>query len=165
MILLDEAPHLEQRKLMLPAFHGDKMQKLSGLMEELAEREVAGWPTGEPVELHPRFQALTLEIILRAVFGLEAGERLDALRERLTEMLEFGASPAVGEPAPSAELPRLRPVRAASLGHATRRTAWSTPRSTTAAAPASAATTCSPCCSTRATRTAPRCRARRSATS
>src|SRR3954451_3911604 len=40
VILLDEAPHLEQRKLMLPAFHGDKMQELTGLMEELAEREV-----------------------------------------------------------------------------------------------------------------------------
>jgi cytochrome P450 len=94
VILLDEAPHLEQRKLMLPAFHGDKMQKLTGLMEELAEREVSGWPTGQPFELHSRFQALTLEIILRAVFGLDTGERLDALRESLTEILEFGTSPA-----------------------------------------------------------------------
>jgi cytochrome P450 len=94
VILLDEAPHLEQRKLLLPAFHGDRMQKLAGLMEELAEREAASWPTGEPVQLHPRFQALTLEIILRAVFGLEAGARLDTLRERLTEVLEFGTSMA-----------------------------------------------------------------------
>jgi cytochrome P450 len=98
VILLDEAPHLEQRKLLLPAFHGDRMERLSGLMEELAEREVASWPTGEPVELHPRFQALTLEIILRAVFGLEAGERLDALRGRLTEILEFGTSPTSVNP-------------------------------------------------------------------
>jgi cytochrome P450 len=94
VILLDEGPHLEQRKLLLPAFHGDKMQRLSGLMEELSEREVATWPTGRPFELHSRFQALTLEIILRAVFGLEAGGRLDALRDRLTEILEFGMSPA-----------------------------------------------------------------------
>src|SRR3954452_10651119 len=92
VILLDEGPHLEQRKLLLPAFHGDAMQKLMGLMEELASQEVAGWPTGEQFELHPRFQALTLEIILRAVFGLDAGERLDTLRERLTEILEFGTS-------------------------------------------------------------------------
>src|SRR5918999_5090740 len=94
VILLDEAPHLEHRKLLLPAFHGDRMQRLSGLMEELAEREVASWPTGQPVELHPRFQALTLEIILRAVFGLESGERLDTLRAGLTEILEFGNSPS-----------------------------------------------------------------------
>jgi hypothetical protein len=98
VILLDEGPHLEQRKLMLPAFHGDKMQQLTGLMEELAEREVASWPVGQPFQLHPRFQALTLEIILRAVFGLDAGERLDALRKRLTEVLEFGTSPASVNP-------------------------------------------------------------------
>ncbi|MDQ5834444.1 MAG: cytochrome P450 [Actinomycetota bacterium] len=93
VILLDEAPHLEQRKLLLPAFHGDKMQRLAGLMEELADREVAGWPTGQTVALHPRFQALTLEIILRAVFGLDAGERLESLRLRMAEILAFGTSP------------------------------------------------------------------------
>jgi cytochrome P450 len=93
VILLDEESHLEQRKLLLPAFHGDKMQQLTGLMEGLAEQEVASWPTGQPVKLHPRFQQLTLEIILRAVFGMATGERLDALRDRLTEILEFGTSP------------------------------------------------------------------------
>ena len=41
MILLDEGEHLEQRKLMLPAFHGEKMQRLSGLMAEVAEREAS----------------------------------------------------------------------------------------------------------------------------
>jgi len=94
VILLDEREHMEQRKLLLPAFHGDSMTKLTGLMEELAEREVASWPTGQPVELHPRFQGLTLEIILRAVFGMDAGSRLDALRARMTAILEFGTSPA-----------------------------------------------------------------------
>src|SRR5436190_13376476 len=66
VILLDEGPHLEQRKLLLPAFHGEKMQRLTGLMTELTERELASWPRGEPVALHPRLQRLTLEIILRA---------------------------------------------------------------------------------------------------
>jgi cytochrome P450 len=94
VILLDERAHLSQRKLMLPAFHGEKMQRLSGLMEDVAEREVARWPRDEPIRLHPRLQALTLEIILRAVFGLDSGERLDAMRTRLTGILEFGASPA-----------------------------------------------------------------------
>jgi cytochrome P450 len=93
VILLDESPHLEQRKLMLPAFHGERMQKLSGLMQELAEAEVDGWPKGEPVELHPRLQALTLEIILRAVFGLDPGRRLESVRARLTEILDFGTNP------------------------------------------------------------------------
>ena len=77
MILLDEDAHLEQRKLMLPAFHGEKMQRLVGLMTELTEREVDSWPRERPVKLHPRLQRLTLEIILRAVFGLEQGAQLD----------------------------------------------------------------------------------------
>ena len=94
VILLDERPHLSQRKLMLPAFHGEKMKALSGLVEEVAEREVARWPENEPVALHPRLQSLTLEVILRAVFGLDAGERLDALRNRLAGILEYGARPS-----------------------------------------------------------------------
>lgn len=93
VILLDEGRHMEQRKLMLPAFHGDRMQRLTGLMEELTERELDRWPVGEPVELHPRLQNLTLEIILRAVFGLDEGPRLDRLRERLPQILAFGDSP------------------------------------------------------------------------
>jgi cytochrome P450 len=93
VILLDEAAHMEQRKLMLPAFHGERMARLSGLMTEVAEREVASWPREERIELHPRMQALTLEIILRAVFGLDPGPRLDGLRERLRAMLEFGDKP------------------------------------------------------------------------
>jgi cytochrome P450 len=93
VILLDEEPHLEQRRLLLPAFHGASMQRLSSLMADLAEREVASWPRGEAVALHARLQRLTLEIILRAVFGLDGGPRLDALRELLTEILAFGESP------------------------------------------------------------------------
>jgi cytochrome P450 len=93
VILLDEGPHLEQRKLMLPAFHGEKMQRLAGLMTELVEREVERWPREQPVKLHPRLQRLTLEIILRAVFGLEQGERLDQLTDVLTDVLAFSESP------------------------------------------------------------------------
>src|SRR4051794_8715938 len=93
VILLDEDAHLEQRRLLLPAFHGDRMQGLLGLMEELTEREVASWPAGDPVALHPRLQRLTLEIILRAVFGLDEGPQLERLRDRLTAILAFGESP------------------------------------------------------------------------
>ena len=54
VILLDEAAHMEQRKLMLPAFHGDKMERLSDLIAEVAAREVASWPRGESIKLGPR---------------------------------------------------------------------------------------------------------------
>jgi cytochrome P450 len=93
VILLDEREHLEQRKLMLPAFHGERMEQLSELMTEVTDRETERWPLGEPIALHPRLQALTLEIILRAVFGLDTGKRLDAIRERLTTILTMGSRP------------------------------------------------------------------------
>ncbi|MGZ4270050.1 MAG: cytochrome P450 [Solirubrobacteraceae bacterium] len=98
LILLDEDAHLRQRRLMLPAFHGDSVRALAGLMTAVAEREVASWPKGEPIELHPRMQALTLEIILRTVFGLDEGERLDALRARFGPILELGGGPFVTFP-------------------------------------------------------------------
>jgi cytochrome P450 len=93
VILLDEGPHLEQRRLLLPAFHGERMERLESLMTELAEREVATWPRDEPVRLHRRLQRLTLEIVMRAVFGLEQGNRLDSLREVLPEILQYSESP------------------------------------------------------------------------
>src|SRR4051812_44856139 len=93
VILLDEQAHLSQRRLMLPAFHGEKMQQLSAIVAEVTEREVAAWPTGSEVALHPRLQALTLEVILRAVFGLDPGPRLDDLRSSLTRILDFATRP------------------------------------------------------------------------
>jgi cytochrome P450 len=93
VILLDENAHMEQRKLLLPAFHGERMQRFVGLMSELAEREVDSWPKHERIKLHPRLQRLTLEIILRAVFGLEQGQTLDKLRDLLTRVLEFSENP------------------------------------------------------------------------
>jgi cytochrome P450 len=109
VILLDEARHLEQRKLMLPAFHGENMERLTSTMIEVAEREIAGWPTDRPIELHPRMQRLTLDVILRAVFGLE-GERLEALRDVLAAMLVFGDRPTSLMPPPPEWLARRIPV-------------------------------------------------------
>ena len=109
VILLDEDAHMEQRKLMLPALHGEKMARLAGVMEELTERELAGWPRDVPVRLHERFQSLTLEVILRAVFGLEEGERMEALRDLLASQLAFGDKPLSLLPPPP-ESARLRAV-------------------------------------------------------
>ena len=90
VILLDEDAHMEQRKLMLPAFHGERIERLRDLVASVTEREVDSWPDASAIELHPRLQRLTLEVVLRAVFGLDPGPRLDALRERLSAMLAFG---------------------------------------------------------------------------
>ncbi len=100
VILLDGGAHMEQRKLMLPAFHGERMERLTGLIERVAEAEVASWNGASELELHPRMQRLTMEIILRAVFGLDPGERLDAMRERLSRLAAYGDKPItlLGQP-------------------------------------------------------------------
>jgi cytochrome P450 len=108
VILLDEAKHMEQRKLMLPAFHGEKMKALTGLMEEAAVSEVESWPRNESAEMQPRMQHVTLDIILRAVFGLDPGPRMDRLRDRLTAMLRIGDSPiSLSPPDPESPVGRI----------------------------------------------------------
>ena len=71
----------------MPAFRGNHLHSYVDAMTAVAKAEIARWPRGEPVRLHPRMQALTLEVILRVVFGLERGEHLDRLRAALLRML------------------------------------------------------------------------------
>jgi cytochrome P450 len=89
VLLLDEAAHLEQRKLMLPSFHGERMQRYGDLMSEITEREIETWPATEPFRLWPRMQEVTLQVILRTVFGVEEGARLERLRNVLKTMLDW----------------------------------------------------------------------------
>lgn len=95
VLLLDEDAHMEQRKLMLPAFHGEKMAALTGLLEEVTEKAIGAWPRDEEIALHPRLQAVTLEVILRAVFGFDEGQKLDRMRALLERYLIQGVHPAV----------------------------------------------------------------------
>ncbi len=90
VLLLDGPEHMRQRKLMLPSFHGERMQRYGGVMREVAEQEIATWPVGEPFGLRPRTQEITLQIIMRTVFGIEDAERLARLGERLGAMLDIG---------------------------------------------------------------------------
>jgi cytochrome P450/chorismate mutase len=87
VMLSEEPAHMTQRKLMLPRFHGERMREDAEMMTELARREVRAWPVGEPFQLWPRMQALTQEVVMRAVFGDDEG-RLDRLRELLTNLTE-----------------------------------------------------------------------------
>jgi cytochrome P450 family 135 len=93
VLLLDDDAHIEQRKLMLPSFHGERMKRYGELMAEIAAAEIERWPRAEPYRLRPRMQAVTLEIILRAVFGVEEGERLEQLRRQLRRMLDMITDP------------------------------------------------------------------------
>jgi cytochrome P450 len=93
VLLLDGPEHMRQRKLMLPSFHGERMQRYGDLMREIAEDEIKRWPVGDPFPLRPRTQAITLEIIMRAVFGIDDAERLAHLRDRLGRLLDIGMQP------------------------------------------------------------------------
>ncbi len=93
LLILQGADHLAHRKLMLPAFHGERMRAYAPVVEEIVGREIDSWPLGEEFAIHPRMQAVTLEVILRVVFGVAEGPRLQALREVLTTVLEETASP------------------------------------------------------------------------
>jgi cytochrome P450 family 135 len=93
VLLLDDAAHIEQRKLMLPSFHGERMQRYGDLMGEIAQNELEGWPLGESFPIWPRMQALTLEVILRAVFGVTEAASLDRMRAALKSMLDWTTDP------------------------------------------------------------------------
>ncbi len=95
VLVLDEKPHMSQRKMLLPPFHGARMQGYEQTMTEIAEREIESWPTGTPYKLRPRMQALTLEIILQTVFGVRGGERMAELRAALREFLDLTTNPRV----------------------------------------------------------------------
>jgi cytochrome P450 len=83
LLLLDEDLHLHRRKLMLPPFHGERMKVYAELMTEIADVEIDRWPLGRAFPLHPSMQAITLRVILRAVFGIGRDERQLARLERL----------------------------------------------------------------------------------
>jgi cytochrome P450 len=96
VLLLDDASHLRQRRLMLPAFHGERMQRYGALMADIAAREIERWPLDEPYPLRPRMQAMTLEIVLRAVFGVSEGPRMEELRRELRRLLDAATDPLRG---------------------------------------------------------------------
>jgi cytochrome P450 len=88
VLLLDGEEHLRQRRLMLPPFHGERMRAYAGVMREAADRAIDSWPLGREFALLPSMQQLTLDVILRAVFGVDPGPRQDELKRRLREMIE-----------------------------------------------------------------------------
>ncbi|HWJ42575.1 MAG TPA: cytochrome P450, partial [Solirubrobacterales bacterium] len=94
VLVLDEKEHIGQRKLLLPPFHGERMQAYGEKMTEIAAREIESWPTGVPYRLRPRMQAITLEIIIETVFGVHERERMDPLREALRNFLDLTTNPA-----------------------------------------------------------------------
>jgi cytochrome P450 family 135 len=94
VLLLDGDEHLRQRKLMLPAFHGERMLRYREIMRAATERAIATWPRDEPFTLRPHTQAITLEVIMQAVFGLHGARAMGRLRAPLQRLVEWTADPA-----------------------------------------------------------------------
>jgi len=88
VMLLEEPDHMYRRRLMLPPFHGKRMDGDAEMMAQVVREEVRRWPVGEPFELWPRMQAITQEVITRTVFGPEEGGRLQRIRETLTRLTQ-----------------------------------------------------------------------------
>jgi cytochrome P450 family 135 len=92
VLLLEGPEHLARRKLMLPPFHGERMRGYETIVREVVERDLETWPHGEELAVHPRMQAVTLEVIARAVFGVADAGRGARLRELLRSLLDGTAS-------------------------------------------------------------------------
>jgi cytochrome P450 len=92
LLLLEGREHLARRKLMLPPFHGARMREYEATVREVVSADVANWPDDEPFAIHPRMQRVTLEVILRAVFGVTDAGRRSALADRLSGLLSDTAS-------------------------------------------------------------------------
>jgi cytochrome P450 family 135 len=93
VLLLDEAAHMSQRKLMLPSFHGERMRGYEETMAEVARAEIERWPLGEPSAVRPAMQRITLEVILRTVFGVQDDARRARLSDALGKAFEWGSKP------------------------------------------------------------------------
>ncbi|HEV2812238.1 MAG TPA: cytochrome P450 [Solirubrobacteraceae bacterium] len=92
VLLLEGREHLARRRLMLPPFHGERMRAYEQTVREVVAREVESWPEDTAFAVHPRMQAVTLEIILRAVFGVTDERRRDRLADRLGSLLTSTSS-------------------------------------------------------------------------
>jgi cytochrome P450 family 135 len=86
VIVLTGPEHMRQRKLLLPPFHGERMREYERTIVDATRADMARWPSGRPMRVHERTRAITLEVILRAVFGVEA-ERMDTMRAAIAGLL------------------------------------------------------------------------------
>ena len=93
LLLLDGDAHLRERRLMLPPFHGDRMSAYGDIVAAVAQRSLAGWPAARPFAVAPHARAIALEVIMRAVFGVEERDRLERLGRALRRVLDVAVQP------------------------------------------------------------------------
>jgi cytochrome P450 len=89
--------HLRQRKLLLPPFHGEAIERYAQMIRDVAEREIDRWPIGRPFALAPKMQAITLDVIMSGIFGIEGapvrGTAEHRLRRTIKQLAAASTSP------------------------------------------------------------------------
>jgi len=93
LLLLDGRQHLRERRLLQPPFQGDRILAFGGVMRDIAAAAVERWQLGRPFPIHSEMQGVTLDVILRAVFGLDEGPTKRDLRAALLDLLVAGSNP------------------------------------------------------------------------
>ncbi|HSF73064.1 MAG TPA: cytochrome P450 [Microcoleus sp.] len=93
LLLLDGDRHLQQRKLLIPPFHGERMKAYGQIIRNTTEKVINNWTPGNSVIAQSTMQEISLEVILHAVFGLSEGERYQQIQQLLVNMLNFFSNP------------------------------------------------------------------------
>jgi cytochrome P450 len=79
--------HMRQRKLLLPPFHGEAVERYAQMISDVAEREIDGWLVGRPFALAPRMQAVTLAVIMSGIFGIDGSPERGSVEGRFYETI------------------------------------------------------------------------------
>ncbi|MBW4565274.1 MAG: cytochrome P450 [Mojavia pulchra JT2-VF2] len=93
LILLDGDRHWQQRKLLMPPFHGERMRAYGQIIRDITEQVTSQWTIGKPFVARSSMQDISLQVILRSVFGLKEGERYQQIKQILVAMLNTFNSP------------------------------------------------------------------------
>jgi cytochrome P450 len=109
VLTLDGDEHMRQRRLLLPPFHGERVRRYGDLIREITEQEMETWPVGSSFPLRPRTQRITLDVILRAVFGVRDPDRF-ALARRLVDEFALRSHAVVLFPALRRRFGRFSPM-------------------------------------------------------
>jgi hypothetical protein len=92
ILLTDGPPHTRLRKVLVPPLRASAMAHYRGVMERAAERALERWPLGRPFAFMPEARDITLEIILRAIVGIDDERRLREWTGPFHRMLHLAAS-------------------------------------------------------------------------
>jgi cytochrome P450 len=99
--------HMRQRKLLLPPFHGEAIERYTAMIAEAAERDIDAWPLDRPFPLAPRMQAITLDVIMAGIFGIEGRPERGTPEHRMRATIKRLAAASTSRPAQLGELANL----------------------------------------------------------